>query len=36
MKAAAEAKAKDAEVNNKGEEMDGVVLNKPVSTEVRK
>ena len=35
MRAAAEAKAKDAEVNDKGEEMDGVVLNKPASTEVR-
>lgn len=36
MKAAAEAKAKDAEVNGNGEGMDGVVLNKPLSTEVRK
>jgi ribonuclease P/MRP protein subunit RPP1 len=36
MKAAAEAKAKDAEVNDKREEMDGVVLNKPVSTESEK
>ena len=36
MKAAAEAKAKDAEVNNKGEGMDGVVPNKSVSTEARK
>ena len=36
MKAAAEAKAKDADVNGNGEGMDGVVLNKPLSTEVRK
>jgi len=33
MKAAAEAKAKDAEENNKGEGVDDVVSNKPVSTE---
>ena len=36
MKAAAEAKAKDAEVNNNGEGMDGVVPNKSASTEARK
>lgn len=36
MKAAAEAKAKDAEVDNKVEKIDKVVSNKPVSTEARK